>query len=130
MVEQCVFSSSFRVKSKQNKTGETCIQSTCPIFHIRRFTINAKITDDAGDGPVIVDPPVPNPKPIIGKGQIKVDVLQRLVSIYDTDGKLLKQESIEDYTKESILGTYQTLENFIQIWNGEQKKEIIRNMTR
>ncbi len=65
---------------------------------------------------------------IIGKGQIKVDVLQRLVSIYDTDGKLLKQESIEDYTKESILGTYQTLENFIQIWNGEQKKEIIRNM--
>lgn len=65
---------------------------------------------------------------IIGKGQIKVDVLQRLVSIYDTDGKLLKQESIEDYTKESIIGTYQTLENFIQTWNGEQKKEIIRNM--
>ena len=65
---------------------------------------------------------------IIGKGQIRVDVLQRLVSIYDTDGKLLKQESIEDYTKESILGTYQTLENFIQTWNGEQKKEIIRNM--
>ena len=65
---------------------------------------------------------------VIGKGQIKVDVLQRLVSIYDTDGKLLKQESIEDYTKESILGTYQTLENFIQTWNGEQKKEIIRNM--
>ena len=85
-------------------------------------------SDDAGDGPVIVDPPMPNPKPIIGKGQIKVDVLQRLVSIYDTDGKLLKQESIEDYTKESILGTYQTLENFIQTWNGEQKKEIIRNM--
>ena len=65
---------------------------------------------------------------IIGKGQIRVDVLQRLVSIYDTDGKLLKNESIEDYTKESILGTYQTLENFIQTWNGEQKKEIIRNM--
>ena len=75
-------------------------------------------------------PPAPNsnPKPIIGKGGVKVDVLQRLVSIYDTDGKLLKQESIEDYTKESILGTYQTLENFIQTWNGEQKKEIIRNM--
>ena len=65
---------------------------------------------------------------IIGKGQIKVGVLQRLVSIYDTDGKILRQVSIEDYTKESILGTYQTLENFIQTWNGEQKKEIIRNM--
>ena len=40
----------------------------------------------------------------------------------------MRQVSIEDYTKESILGTYQTLENFIQTWNGEQKKEIIRNM--
>lgn len=64
----------------------------------------------------------------VGKGSVTVQVLQRLVSIYDTDGKLLKQESIEDYTKESILGTYQTLENFIQTWNQEQKKEVIRNM--
>ena len=65
---------------------------------------------------------------IVGKGGIKIKVLQRLVSIYDTDGKLLKQESIEDYTKESIIGAYQTLDNFIQTWNGEQKKEVIRNM--
>ncbi|ARQ97543.1 type I restriction/modification system, R subunit [Campylobacter lanienae NCTC 13004] len=64
----------------------------------------------------------------VGKGSVTVQVLQRLVSIYDTNGKLLKQESIEDYTKESILGTYQTLENFIQTWNEEQKKEVIRNM--
>lgn len=65
---------------------------------------------------------------IVGKGGIKIKVLQRLVSIYDTDGKLLKQESIEDYTKESIIGAYQTLDNFIQTWNEEQKKEVIRNM--
>lgn len=64
----------------------------------------------------------------VKKGSVTVQVLQRVVSIYDTDGKLLKQESIEDYTKESILGTYQTLENFIQTWNEEQKKEVIRNM--
>ena len=82
------------------------------------------------DGDYIVDPPIPNPnvKPIIGKGGVSVKILQRVVSIYDTDGKLLKQESIEDYTKESIIGTYQTLENFIHTWNGEQKKEVIRNM--
>ena len=87
-------------------------------------------TDDpsGGDGPDGTDHPDSNQKPIVGRGGVRVDVLQRLVSIYDTDGKLLKQESIEDYTKESILGTYQTLENFIQTWNGEQKKEIIRNM--
>ena len=65
---------------------------------------------------------------VVGKGGVNIKVLQRLVSIYDTDGKLLKQESIEDYTKESIIGTYQTLDNFIQTWNEEQKKEVIRNM--
>ncbi|MBQ2314523.1 MAG: DEAD/DEAH box helicase family protein [Treponema sp.] len=82
----------------------------------------------SGGGPITIDPPVQNQKPIIGKGGVSVKVLQRLVSIYDTDGKLLRQISIEDYTKESILGTYQTLENFIQTWNEEQKKEVIRNM--
>lgn len=65
---------------------------------------------------------------IVGEGSVRVNVLQRLVSIYDTDGKLLRQESIEDYTKESILGTYQTLDNFIRSWNAEQKKEVIRDM--
>lgn len=84
---------------------------------------SADDSDDDGDGPntsKVVQ--------VVGKGRVNIKVLQRLVSIYDTDGKLLKQESIEDYTKESIIGTYQTLENFIQTWNGEQKKEIIRNM--
>ena len=81
-----------------------------------------------GDEGIIAPIPNPNVKPIIGKGGVSVKILQRVVSIYDTDGKLLKQESIEDYTKESIIGTYQTLENFIQTWNKEQKKEVIRNM--
>ena len=79
--------------------------------------------DEDGDGPNTT-----KVFQVVGKGGVNIKVLQRLVSIYDTDGKLLKQESIEDYTKESIIGTYQTLENFIQTWNGEQKKEIIRNM--
>lgn len=76
-----------------------------------------------GDGP---NPP--KVVQVVGKGGVNIKVLQRLVSIYDSDGKLLKQESIEDYTKESIIGTYQTLDNFIQTWNEEQKKEVIRNM--
>lgn len=87
---------------------------------------NENGNDDSENG----DDTVPTRKTvqIVGKGSIDVDVLQRLVSVYDTDGKLLRQISIEDYTKESILGTYQTLENFIQTWNEEQKKEVIRNM--
>ena len=85
---------------------------------------------DNGDD-TISDPPPPQPPrkiQVVGRGEVEINILQRLVSIYDTDGKLLRQESIEDYTKENILGTYQTLENFIQTWNGEQKKEIIRDM--
>ena len=89
---------------------------------------SADDSDDDGDGPGGEGPTNPKVVQVIGKGGVNIKVLQRLVSIYDTDGKLLKQESIEDYTKDSILGTYQTLENFIQTWNGEQKKEIIRNM--
>lgn len=80
------------------------------------------------DGPGGEGPTNPKVVQVVGKGGVNIKVLQRLVSIYDTDGKLLKQESIEDYTKESIIGTYQTLDNFIQTWNEEQKKEVIRNM--
>ena len=89
---------------------------------------SADDSDGGGDGPGGEGPTNPKVVQVVGKGGVNIKVLQRLVSIYDTDGKLLKQESIEDYTKESILGTYQTLENFIQTWNGEQKKEIISNM--
>ena len=90
--------------------------------------------DDTGngnggdDGPGGDGPNPPKVVQVVGKGGVNIKVLQRLVSIYDSDGKLLKQESIEDYTKESIIGTYQTLDNFIQTWNEEQKKEVIRNM--
>ena len=86
--------------------------------------------NDGEDNDTEGDEPIPPKRQIqiVGKGSVDVDILQRLISIYDTEGKLLRQVSIEDYTKESILGTYQTLENFIQTWNGEQKKEIIRNM--
>lgn len=80
-----------------------------------------------------MNPNPPNPpheKQIVGEGGVKIEVLQRVVSIYDASGKLLKNESIEDYTKESIIGTYKTLENFVQTWNEEQKKEVVRDMLR
>ena len=84
--------------------------------------------EEPGNGGDGGEPNPPKVVHVVGKGGVNIKILQRLVSIYDTDGKLLKQESIEDYTKESIIGTYQTLDNFIQTWNEEQKKEVIRNM--
>ena len=57
-----------------------------------------------------------------------VEVTGKLVSVYDTDGKLLRQESIVDYTKSNILGTYASLDNFIRQWSAEEKKETIKNL--
>ncbi len=72
----------------------------------------------------------PTQKPIVGKDGCKVSIIHKTVSIYDAKGKLLRQESIVDYTKENILGEYATLDNFIHQWTAEEKKETIRDLLR
>lgn len=69
-----------------------------------------------------------NQKPFVDKNGCKVEIIHKMVSVYDTDGKLLKQESIVDYTKENIRGEYASLDNFINKWSAEEKKETIRNL--
>ena len=44
------------------------------------------------------------------------------------NGKLLRQESIVDYTKENIVGQYASLDGFIREWSAQQKKETIRDL--
>ena len=70
------------------------------------------------------------PTPIVDEKGCKVRIIQKTVSIYDTDGKLLRQESIIDYTKENILGRYASLDNFIHQWSTQDKKEAIRDLLR
>ena len=70
------------------------------------------------------------PTPIVDENGCKVRIIQKTVSIYDTDGKLLQQESIIDYTKENILGRYASLDNFIHQWSTQDKKEAIRDLLR
>ena len=70
------------------------------------------------------------PNPIVDENGCKVRIIQKTVSIYDTDGKLLRQESIIDYTKENILGRYASLDNFIRQWSAQDKKEAIRDLLR
>ena len=61
----------------------------------------------------------PNPpaiKPIVDRNGCKVEIIHKTVSVYDTNGKLLRQESIVDYTKENIRGEYATLDACIREW--------------
>ncbi len=81
-----------------------------------------------GPGKPPVSPADTHEKPVIDANGCTVKVIYKTVSIYDTDGKLLRQESIIDYTKENILGEYASLDNFIREWTAEEKKEKIREL--
>jgi len=82
-----------------------------------------------GDLPVGPNPPVdPKIKPIVDGNGCSVHVIGKTVSIYDAKGKLLRQESIVDYTKSNILGEYASLDNFIRQWSSKDKKESIRDL--
>lgn len=78
------------------------------------------------DSPVRPDPK--KPKPIVDKDGCRVEIIYKTVSVYDAGGKLLRQESIIDYTKENIRGSYASLDNFIRQWSAEEKKEKIREL--
>lgn len=67
-------------------------------------------------------------KPIVDRNGCKVQIIHKTVSVYDTNGKLLRQESIVDYTKENIQGEYASLDNFIRQWSTHEKKEEIRDL--
>ena len=73
-------------------------------------------------------PPEPRRKPIVDKNGCQVQIIQKTVSVYDTNGKLLRQESIVDYTKENIRGEYASLDQFIRQWSAQAKKEQIRDL--
>ena len=81
-----------------------------------------------GTGPDPIDPK--QPKPIVNRDGCQVKIVYKTVSVYDANGKLLRQESIIDYTKENILGAYASLDNFIRKWSAEEKKEKIKGLLR
>ena len=104
--------------------------------------------DEKWDGPVEVDsnyhaltktgpdklvtlpspPPVPQEKPFVDVNGCAVHIINKVVSVYDADGKLLRHENIIDYTKTNILGEYADLDNFIRSWNSEEKKKTISEL--
>ena len=130
-----------RIREKEGKTH----------FVIMDFrNVTRLFADPDWDGPVEVDPdyppkktsepidtppgdppdppPEPKVKPIVDKNGCRVEIIHKTVSVYDTNGKLLRQESITDYTKENVRGEFATLDAFIREWRQDPQKEKIRDM--
>jgi len=87
-----------------------------------------KSNGDTSDPPPPTPPTPPKYKNIVDNRGCHVEVLQKVVSVYDTDGKLLKQESIIDYTKTNIYSEFSTLSDFISQWSAEDKKAKIQEL--
>ena len=85
-----------------------------------------------GGKPVPVDPPEPpgppeekDPMPYVDAEGCPVSVVRQTVSVYDTNGKLLRQENIIDYTRRNIRGDYADLQAFVRKWTETEKKDAI-----
>lgn len=97
-----------------------------PIEQVEGYGKVSPGTADPGTAAPPDPVPAPREKPIVDEYGCTVEVIGKTVSIYDAGGKLLRQESIIDYTKSNILGAYASLDNFIRRWSAEDKKESIR----
>lgn len=80
--------------------------------------------DEGGE----VTPASELPKPIVDRDGCRVQIVSKVVSVYDTDGKLLRTESITDYTRRNINDTYATLDDFVHRWNAAERKAEIAEM--
>ncbi len=85
--------------------------------------------EKTGDGK---DDPEATPHKIhvVDRDGCRVEVIHKTVSVYNADGKLLRQENIIDYTKTNLLGEFASLESFIEYWTADEKKEKLREMLR
>ena len=132
-----------RIREKDGKTHFT-------IMDFRNIT--RLFADPDWDGPIEVDkgyvpdkakpysPPKEKPDgdsdkaheetPIVDRDGCEVKIVNKVVSVYDTDGKLLRTESITDYTKKSIIDTYANLDDFILHWNQAERKAEISELMR
>lgn len=106
-----------------------------PIEMVEGYDPNAqkppKPPKDDPDHPLIDPPPVGvKVVPIVDASGCRVEIIGKSVSVYDANGKLLRHESIVDYTKSNIVGKYASLDNFIQQWSAEDKKRVISELLR
>ncbi|MCD7771098.1 MAG: DEAD/DEAH box helicase family protein [Oscillospiraceae bacterium] len=70
-------------------------------------------------------PVAPADTPIVDKDGCRVKIINKTVSVYDVNGKLLRQEDIIDYTRTNIKGECASLSDFIHRWKSADKKKAI-----
>ena len=80
--------------------------------------------DDPGTGMAA------DPRPVVSRDGCEVKIINKMVSVYDSNGKLLRTESITDYTRKNINDTYANLSDFINRWNAAEKKSEIAQLMR
>ena len=95
-----------------------------------RKKIYEEYLDEGGEMASETNPAERLPKPIVDKDGCQVNIINKVVSVYDADGKLLRTESITDYTRKNINDTYANLDDFILHWNAAEKKTEISDMMR
>lgn len=69
-------------------------------------------------------------KPFVDIDGCPVKIINKTVSVYDSNGRLLRYEDIIDYTKTNILGEFASLSDFITKWDSLAKKAEIRDLLR
>ena len=125
-----------RIREKEGKTHFTVMdfRNVTRLFADPDWDGPIEQHDDYGNGAIHIADPGPDipyiskEKPIVDENGCTVKVIGKTVSIYDANGKLLRQENIIDYTKSNILGSYASLDNFIRKWSAEEKKESIKDL--
>lgn len=64
--------------------------------------------------------------PIVDKDGCTVKIINKTVSVYDSNGRLLRQEEILDYLKAIVNREFSSLSGFVHKWKSTGKKEEIR----
>ena len=83
-----------------------------------------KPQDDTG--PVVAA----EPRPIVARDGCEVKIINKVVSVYDANGKLLRTENITDYTRKNVNDTYANLTDFVNHWNAAERKAEIADLMR
>lgn len=82
-----------------------------------------------GGGSAVAEPgPDEFYKATVDKEGCEVNVISKIISTVDANGKLLHVESVVDLTKKTVTNEFATIDNFVNKWNTSEKKSEMNEM--